>query len=60
MKNMVIWVFGVIFCIGILLILKSDSWNIGSVESMNLSGAIISVFSGMGLLCELYFNKNYK
>lgn len=49
-NNAMILIFGVVFFIGILLILKSDSWNIGSVESMNLSGTIISVFNGVGLL----------
>lgn len=57
-KKIVLSLWGILFLIGILVILKSFTWNIGSVESMNLSGSIISILSGMGFLTELYFNKN--
>ncbi|MBE6071206.1 MAG: hypothetical protein E7208_04510 [Clostridium butyricum] len=57
-KKIVLSLWGILFLIGILVILKSSTWNIGSVESMNLSGSIIAILSGMGFLTELYFNKN--
>lgn len=57
-KKIVLSLWGIIFLIGILVILESSTWNIGSIESMNLSGSIISIFSGIGFLTELYFNKD--
>lgn len=57
-KKIVLSLWGILFFIGILMILESYTWNIGSVVSMNLSGSIISIFSGIGFLTELYFNKN--
>lgn len=57
-KKIVLSLWGILFFIGILIILESYTWNIGSVVSMNLSGSIISIFSGIGFLTELYFNKN--
>jgi hypothetical protein len=46
-----------LFLFGITLILKSDSWNMGSIESMNLAGSIISILSGIGLLIKLNKSK---
>lgn len=57
-KKIVLSLWGIIFFIGILVILESSNWNIGSELSMNLSGLIIAIFSGIGFLTELYFNKN--
>ena len=57
-KKILLSLWGILFFIGNLIILESYTWNIGSVLSMNLSGSIISIFSGIGFLAELYFNKN--
>jgi hypothetical protein len=46
-----------LFLIGMLLILKSNTWDLGSVESMNLAGSIISILSGFGLLIKFYINQ---
>ena len=50
-------VFILLFFVGILLILKSNTWNLGSIQSMNLAGSIISIFSGIGFFIEY---KEYK
>ena len=60
MKGIILGSFGILFVIGILLILGSASWNLGSMFSMNLAGTIISIFSGVGFLCERYLDKSYK
>lgn len=57
-KKITLLMWGILFWIGIMIILKSDTWGLGSITSMNLSGSIISIFSGIGFLIELYFNKN--
>lgn len=57
MKKLRVIFFSILFLIGILIILKSNSWGMGSIESMNLAGSIITIFSGMGFLCELYISK---
>lgn len=59
-KYVLLGIFSILFILGIVIILKSDSWNLGSIESMNLAGTIISIFSGIGILCELYLNKKLK
>ena len=59
MKNKILLLlWGILFFIGNLIILESSTWNLGTVVSMNLSGSIISIFSGIGFLAELYLNKN--
>lgn len=45
-------VFILLFFVGIVLILKSNTWPLGSIQSMNLAGTIISVFSGIGFFIE--------
>lgn len=45
-------VFILLFFVGIVLILKSDTWPLGSIQSMNLAGSIISIFSGIGFFIE--------
>lgn len=50
-------VFILMFFVGIVLILKSSSWNLGSIQSMNLAGSIISIFSGIGFFIEYINNK---
>jgi hypothetical protein len=50
-------VFIIFFLAGIILILKSDTWSLGSIQSMNLAGSIISIFSGIGFIIE-YSYKN--
>ena len=57
MKKLRAIFFSILFLIGILIILKSNSWDMGSIESMNLAGSIMAIFSGMGLLCEFYISK---
>ena len=56
-KKVILLLGGVLFLIGILIILRSDTWNLGSVISMNISGSILSSFSGVGFIIELYVNK---
>lgn len=56
-KKVILLLWGMLFLIGILIILRSDTWNLGSVISMNISGSILSGFSGVGFIIELYFNK---
>ena len=59
MRNKILLLlWGILFFIGNLIILESSTWNLGTVVSMNLSGSIISIFSGIGFLAELYLNKN--
>lgn len=48
-------IFTLLFFIGIILILKSDTWPLGSTQSMNLAGTLISIFSGSGFLIEYFF-----
>lgn len=56
-KNIIIFSLLIfLFIFGIMLILKSDIWNLGDFYSMNLAGAIISIFSGIGLLIIFYIN----
>ncbi|KAB1439702.1 hypothetical protein [Candidatus Galacturonibacter soehngenii] len=50
-------IFLLLFFSGILLILKSVMWNLGSEVSMNLAGSIISIFSGMVFIIE-FLKKN--
>lgn len=50
-------VFIIFFLAGIILILKSDTWSLGSIQSMNLAGSILSIFSGIGFIIE-YSHKN--
>ncbi|MBA4687963.1 MAG: hypothetical protein H2184_12475 [Candidatus Galacturonibacter soehngenii] len=50
-------IFLLLFFSGILLILKSVTWNLGSEVSMNLAGSIISIFSGMVFIIE-FLKKN--
>lgn len=57
-KNVILLLWGLLFFVGILIILKSITWNLGSDISMNISGSIISIFSAIGFLTELYFNKD--
>jgi len=60
MKNkhlIILVIFILLFSFGIILILKSDTWPLGSVKSMNLAGSIISIFSGIGILMELFQKK---
>lgn len=47
----------ILFLIGIMLILKSSTWYLGSYESMHLAGTIISIFSGSGLLIKFYIDQ---
>lgn len=57
-KNIITLVsFLMLFFIGILLILTNDYLSFASTESINLAGAIISVFSGSGFLMTYYFYK---
>ncbi|WP_455793536.1 hypothetical protein [Clostridium butyricum] len=56
-KKVILLLWGMLFLIGILIILRSDTLNLGSVISMNISGSILSSFSGVGFIIELYFNK---
>lgn len=49
--------FTLIFILGIILILNSDSWNLGSQGSMELAGTIMACFGGIALLCELYIDR---
>ncbi len=57
-KNVILLLWGLLFFVGILIILKSNTWDLGSDISMNISGSILSIFSAIGFLTELYFNKN--
>ena len=53
MKNKVIYCINcLIFFFGIMLILKSNSWGLGSYFSMNLAGSILCFFSGCSTLIE--------
>lgn len=40
-KKVILLLWGMLFLIGILIILRSDTWNLGSVISMNISGSIL-------------------
>lgn len=56
-ENIILVILIFLFLIGITLILKSNSWNMGSIESMHLAGSIISILSGIGLLIKLNKSK---
>lgn len=43
----------IFFFVGVMLILKSDAWNIGSYVSMNLAGTLLCLLSGAVLIVEL-------
>lgn len=57
MGNKAIKVIGILACIifflGVMLILKSDEWNIGSYLSMNLAGTLLCLLSGAVIIVEL-------
>lgn len=48
MKNLIL--FTVLFIFGIIFILNSDSWNLGSIESMHLAGALMAILGGAGII----------
>lgn len=55
-------IFMMIFCIiififGLLIILKSDELLIYSTKSLTLVGLIVSIFSGIGILLEIYIKR---
>ncbi len=55
MKNRkYIWI--VLFIIGLLMILNSEEWTrwLGREKSWIIVGIILSVFSGIGILLEMY------
>lgn len=61
MKNnelikLIIFIFTLLF--GILIILKSTSWDWGSNENMTIVGIILSILGILGILFELYYKKN--
>lgn len=49
--------WGLILVLGLLIILKSDTILIASTKSLNLIGLIISAFSILGFLFEMYIRK---
>jgi len=60
MKNkhsIILVVFILFFLTGIVLILKSDTWALGSAQSMNLAGTLISIFSGLCFLIEYSYKR---
>lgn len=56
-KFVLILTYIILFIIGILFILESDSWNLGSIISMTIAGTIMSVFGMIGIFIELYISK---
>lgn len=46
-KKIYLIVSFIFFIIGIIFILKSDTWDFGSIPSMNLAGSIFSIFFGI-------------
>lgn len=46
--------FIILFAFGFLMILNSRIWDWGTLEAMYISGGILCLFSGAGILCELY------
>jgi len=58
-KKFFIFIYTILFVLGIFFILGSDIYNLGSAISMRYAGIIISLVSGIGFLLEIYFpNKN--
>lgn len=49
--------WGLILVLGLLIILKSDTILIASTKSLNLIGLIISAFSILGFLFEMYIKE---
>ena len=52
---MIFWI--IIFIFGLLIILKSDELLIYSTKSLTLVGLIVSIFSGIGILVEIYIKR---
>lgn len=50
-------VFSCLFALGFFIILFSGSWNLGAYEAMQIAGGVLCLFSGTGVLCELYVRK---
>lgn len=46
-KNVILLISLILFFTGLFIIVRSDMWGWGSETSMNLAGAILSIFSGL-------------
>jgi L-cystine uptake protein TcyP (sodium:dicarboxylate symporter family) len=53
----VLTIFIILFYVGITLMFNSHKSTLATFESMNLAGAIISIFSGIGFLLEYFYKK---
>lgn len=52
-----IWI--VLCIIGFIIIIGSDTFTrwIGTEVSWNIVGSILSLLSGVGIICDIYFNR---
>ena len=57
MRKNFLFVYILIFILGIFFILSSDFVNLGSSSSMKLVGTIIALFSSINIFLEIYFKK---